>query len=452
MLKPSKYNIIEYLGENNEGVIILNLLSRGVILLPTEVWNRYSDSTIINLSKTEREDLKRLQNEGYFVDQEVDEMFRARWFIRRALAQRDAYGFTISPTLYCNLACTYCYECSLYKSTEKTTYNMKPKVQQSTISWIKCQIEKQNLKKINLGFYGGEPFLCPDIVKNISRELGNYCVNNKIEIYLTITSNGTMLTAELLKEILGISHANKTIIQFTIDGPPDIHNIRRPMKSNEEDGGRSSFDLTFSNLLGVVDIVRPTVRINLDKQNIDSIDDLLTIFDNHGLREKIHIYFYPTMSCNKSCDEFIFTDAEINKEMARAWSIAQNYGYHISAPLQRGICADANGRSINIGPNGNLHSCQGFITVDSFACGNVNSDRFNDHYLEHLNLNNWEKCIDEGCEMVTVCAGGCRERAFEELGNWKIRHCKKDVIRESMKYYLKYSYKNEIDELLKNYI
>ena len=78
-------------------------------------------------------------------------------------------------------------------------------------------------------WYGGEPLLAFDIIKDLMEEV--YRNFDKEYVSSGIVSNGYLLSE---RTVLEMKDYNINNIQITIDGPPEIHNKRRKLPTGED--------------------------------------------------------------------------------------------------------------------------------------------------------------------------------------------------------------------------
>lgn len=114
----------------------------------------------------------------------------------------------------CNLNCIYCYE------TRKSITHMKF---ETACSYIDEMLKDNQYHEINIYFFGGEPFLEFELLKNICEWTWNK-IGKKSVIFYTIT-NGTVLN-ENQKEWLE-KNREKLWIVLSLDGSPKSHNLNR---------------------------------------------------------------------------------------------------------------------------------------------------------------------------------------------------------------------------------
>lgn len=146
-------------------------------------------------------------------------------------------------TTSCNLRCHYCVFSGNYddKRTHGTTH-MSIETAQKSISYYLNLCRKA--KKINpllkpmIGFYGGEPLLNMELIRYSIDYIKKNFPDFK-DIYLTLTTNGTMLIPETADYLL----ENDVHVILSLDGGREQHDRNRVRKNNE-----GSFDIIMQNL------------------------------------------------------------------------------------------------------------------------------------------------------------------------------------------------------------
>ncbi|ATJ92905.1 MULTISPECIES: radical SAM protein [Acetobacter] len=122
---------------------------------------------------------------------------------------------TILPTEQCNFRCVYCYE-------DFKIGKMRPDI----INGIKnlISIRAPDLRILNLSWFGGEPLLAADIIRDIDRHASDICTPNNTVLTFNITTNGSLLTENFIIEtdMLG-----RTKYQISFDGDEEEHNKSR---------------------------------------------------------------------------------------------------------------------------------------------------------------------------------------------------------------------------------
>lgn len=129
---------------------------------------------------------------------------------------KDTIEVMLMVTESCNLSCRYCYE------TNKTKKNMSLETAQKIIDRELADVKGTN-KKIVIQFFGGEPMLEFDLIKNIYSYIHNLNAEN-YEYCFTVT-NGTIFNLEM-KDWMN-KHKQDFICGLSLDGTREIHNYNR---------------------------------------------------------------------------------------------------------------------------------------------------------------------------------------------------------------------------------
>lgn len=192
----------------------------------------------------------------------------------------------IASTLACNFRCIYCYEGNEVK-IDKNKKVMNKNTQSQIMDWIKKSIVEDGIKKVSLGWYGGEPLLNMKLITDFSKRVKELCDFHEIEYKATtIITNGYFLTPSNVKKLLEIGIHSA---QVTIDGPEDIHNSRRPSYGENND----SFETIIRNLKSLDKEFTVHLRINVDSSNKSTHFDLVKKLEENGvwpLRNINYIY------------------------------------------------------------------------------------------------------------------------------------------------------------------
>ena len=122
---------------------------------------------------------------------------------------------SITLTQSCNLACVYCYE--QHKSSQIIPVDTAKRI--IDIELAGCD----NYDHIELDFFGGEPFLAFDEI----RELTNYIEQNQcpIPVIVFATTNGTLVHGDVQDWLH--SKQGKFVCGLSLDGTREMHNLNR---------------------------------------------------------------------------------------------------------------------------------------------------------------------------------------------------------------------------------
>lgn len=252
--------------ETDNGTYVFNTLTRSLVRLPEFI----SDAELVKLKE---DDIATLHFLGVIVDEELDELEAMNIYMDLKKYEQKRLMVTIIPTNACNFRCIYCYQ------PEKTAV-----MNEVTVARILKWFEK-NLRyydELNLGWFGGEPLLCSDIMLKLLSRIRELCKRNGVAMVSSITTNGYLLNIDLFQQLLlnGLLY-----YQITVDGDEPTHNAQRPHKTNGD-----SYSRIMQNLSNIAKLpqsrrfevgIRINVSGNMKMENIYSfIDRMAEMFSS----------------------------------------------------------------------------------------------------------------------------------------------------------------------------
>ena len=165
------------------------------------------------------------------------------------LLDRKLSKITLQVTQGCNLRCKYCIYSEDSNVHQRSHSNKRMSWETAKRSIDFLWEHSVDSKRVNIGFYGGEPLLEFPLIKQIVAYARD--VFDGKELTFTITTNGTLLTDEI------ISYFAQENIQLTIslDGPKAIHD-----KSRIFADGHGSFDTVMKNVARVKELAPDYAR------------------------------------------------------------------------------------------------------------------------------------------------------------------------------------------------
>ncbi|WP_422098736.1 radical SAM protein [Variovorax sp.] len=139
----------------------------------------------------------------------------------------------ISPTLACNLNCSYCYN---YQESEPSRIRSLPSLSDVALEKIFTTLEELPLaKQIAFGFLGGEPLLHPSLLRKIVDRAKAWCETQDIAPGFLVTTNGINLAKPDIEDLIVKERFG---VYISMDGPPAWHNEFRKTIN-----GKGSFEL-----------------------------------------------------------------------------------------------------------------------------------------------------------------------------------------------------------------
>jgi uncharacterized protein len=139
----------------------------------------------------------------------------------------------------CNLACTYCY-------AEGGSYGrplrlLDPETARQAVR--KLIDDSGDTETVTLVIFGGEPLLNMPAVRAAVEEAREYSSEKGKRVFVSLTSNGTLLTQEIIEFV----QRNRIAIAVSMDGPADLHDSNRPDRD-----GYGSYTAITANLAGLL--------------------------------------------------------------------------------------------------------------------------------------------------------------------------------------------------------
>jgi uncharacterized protein len=414
MLKVSKY--IKVISKNDDAVLLYNTFSGALV----EVERKYFEYFHLNeygrkiveqeISNKYKEICNQLKDGSFLVDDRISEIDILKYLSNLSRYSLTATTITILPTLDCNFRCSYCYE-------EHRPGVMKQEVLNKITEVVEKRI-KGGSPSIYIAWYGGEPLLCLDIIEELSRKLMHIAKENNITFSAEMITNGYLLN----KNVVGLLQELKIgQLQVTLDGPPEIHNKKRTLRT-----GGETFWKIIENVAIASEYIPIALRINVDKTNMDQVNQVLDILCETGLTEKKVLpylgFVRSTTSACKSISPQCLTEEEFALNSAKFIDELYERGFKncVYPTPQFKICGAVTEGTSAIDPDGNLFKCWETVAVPEEAIGNILEDR---PKIEHqLNLLKWmnydpfanNECIE--CDIFPICFGGCPSSRIEHPG------------------------------------
>ncbi|MCK4732444.1 MAG: radical SAM protein [Methanophagales archaeon] len=411
-MEISRYVLRIPLRRNGEKEIIFSTLTRKMAITRKDDTNKLFSGDFKAFSDGY---LNKLKESGIIREAPVDELELVEYYLNQTKFQNVAQ-ITIILTTYCNLACIYCYERTLQLKERK----MDLKTAKKTIDFLKQLVKTKSISHLSLEFYGGEPFLEYPLMKFIARQLHKFCQNRRVKFNFGIMTNGTTIPENSVTELIEIGLKR---IQISLDGPPEIHDKRRPTKL-----GEPTFKAILKNIKQVSQLMPVNVRVNIDWENEKSIAELFSIFCKHGLKNRINIYFVPVIP---ERDQYFKKDrksmSSINWEeiiqIGSKSGIRNTMSYYATGP-----CHFSSDNSFAIDPRGYLYKC---LPLPETKVGHVTSPILNQRHIESIESNPWkysDECLQ--CVYLPLCFGGCRYKAFVNSGDYGAIFCEKAIFEK----------------------
>lgn len=362
-----------------------------------------------------------LQERGYvFPSQEAETQLFAE--LRDAFEKArkgEVLRLAICPTFQCNLACKYCYEGQLPQTSTKAL------TEEDVLHLFEVIDSNYGTRgrRVSIELTGGEPLL----PRNRAAVERVFTETARRGHHIGAVSNGVCLASHFAD--LFIRHReHMSFVQVTLDGPPAIHNNRRPFRNGAE---------TFQHIANSLDFLVthriPTrLRVNIDSSNVMHLSelaelilqkgwlmngclecDIAPVLDHRGTSEYTHITSEPELM--HQVWDLASRDPRIQRVFRfRLFRVLQ----HISGIVDGGkgfpspcvqYCEANSPNFFVFGADGFIYACGEAIGNPEFAIG-----RFLPNYemwpdKERLwrgrSIASVPSC--RNCSIAGLCGGGC---------------------------------------------
>ncbi|UCH95244.1 MAG: radical SAM protein [Candidatus Aminicenantes bacterium] len=405
--KPSHYNCFVNLPES--GVLLAyNGITTAAAEFPIEtkeIIGRILESPNSEYSDKELDIKQTLLQGGFLIPVEVDENTYLKVRNRKARFNSSQVSYTILVTKDCNLCCPYCYQKHNYGT-------ILPEVRDAIIEM--AARETRGGKPLFVTWFGGEPLLYVDILFELSKRLKKVALKNKSVLKTSIITNGYLLNLRIAKRLVKMGC---TDAQVTLDGPKRIHDKKRILH-----GGGPTFEHIVRNVRESSSILPIVIRVNIDINNAEYVDELLDELSASGLRRKVGLYFQRIQPYTEVCadvagicfgaEDFSKYEAKFTMKM-----IEKGFGASRYPNLKSGFCiADSLGGK-TICPDGTIVKCWNDVSHQHEAVGHLIQPTLSEgktiqNSFKWLNWDPFEKSDCLQCPVLPNCMGGCPYEAL----------------------------------------
>lgn len=399
-MKLSRYN---FLKQFDEATVFFNAMTCALAIVD-ENFLRVVDDVKNNCYDEKKYSPKLIGDmkiSGCLVEDDVDELERLEFFRNLSKYDMTKLGLTIAPTLDCNFRCKYCFE-------THPKGIMSAEIQAALIKFVEQRLEVA--KSFSVTWYGGEPLLAKNIIYSLSEKFLELCAKKNIDYDAFIITNASLMTDS---DIENFKRYKIHGAQITIDGVKEIHDARRKNIT-----GESTFDKLVDGVNSLLNNdLAAIVRINIDKENISRVDELLKI-----LRERIDKYedlkigfgqVTPYTEICKSIEDDCYANEQFAEIMLPLYAKVSEYGFQVKRylvyPMPRvNFCGSGDyANFFVVDNNGALYKCWNCVGDLKQSCGNIKNFKITGNYLSWLQWNpiRHEKC--RNCNCLPICVGGC---------------------------------------------
>ena len=384
---------------------VVDYYTEGFDSIKKNLENKYSEQ-VLNEAYLE---LKELAEAELF---ESDDSYRDKVVSKGKTGELKAMCFNIAHD--CNIRCGYC-----FASTGDYHGGRKLMSIENAKAGIDFLLKKSgNRKRLEVDFFGGEPLLNYDVIKETvkygrekEKALGK-------RIGFTMTTNGMLLNDEIIEFL----NENMDNIVISLDGRPEVNDRMRRFV-----GGK-----------GTTEDLLPLIKKFVEKRgeksyyirgtytayNLDFSKDVLFMADQ-GFSE---ISVEPVVAESKK--PYAINETHLPQIFAEYDKLTDDYlqykdegrpfhFYHFMMDMDGGPCIYKRVSSCGAGveyfaltPDAELYPCHQFVGRQEYLMGNISEGILREDLMEKFSENtvyHKEKCKD--CWAKFHCSGGCQANA-----------------------------------------
>ena len=321
-------------------------------------------------------------------------------------------------TVACNLRCTYCFK-------EKWHEHMEDRVAFDAIVWLLHA--SGPVESVSVNLMGGEPLLRLKLIKQLVPFAKRRAFQRGKRIHFGITTNGTLVT----DEVVAFWREWGLGFHTSIDGSPDIQDRNRPTV-----GGRSSSRLVEQSVPKILSYrPRCTARCTVMPETASSVFESYKYFRKLGYTD---IAFVPGNQTGWS-DHDVQTLERAFWEVGRAIVGEMRDGQFVNVKgideYVEGIrsgrwpCSCGAGRGlVLIDIRGDIWPCHRWnkASQKTWRIGSI-YEEFDELVRRQLTVESQTDLLEQDCETCVAnlcCSGGCPAENLEETGSIYRRHTK----------------------------
>lgn len=433
-MRLSKSTIVSPI-PGSDKILLVQPLSGQVALLEHEE-AQYLRQSATDAPLPEALPLQSLHEGGFSVETDDEERALAAEAYATYMEELDKTEtqLVVVPTFACNLSCVYCYQ-------EPFAPLSGGIISVEHIAALFAYIDRFHLDeepRPYLTLFGGEPLV--DAGANHDRIERILAAAEERRLGVAVVTNGFAIEAYLAQ----LSRSLIREVQVTLDGPPIMHDRRRPLAKG---GG------TFEQIARGIDaLVAANIPVNLrivvDRENLLTLPALATLAEQHGWLDRPESAFktqigrnYELFGCaSRQGREKLFDRLELwtsyvalaeENPVLRRFHQPRLHGMRHLAQTGEFPVANFDGcpatkKEWAFGPDGGVYGCTATVGHAKHRLGTFAPDiaRDNEAIERWRNRNVFSIPECQTCSVAPVCGGGCGAVAYQRTGTVASPDCR----------------------------
>lgn len=316
----------------------------------------------------------------------------------------------------CNLRCPYCF-------ADQGPYGGDRGLMSFETGKAALELlfkESGNRKNLNIDFFGGEPLMNFEVVKDLILYIEKRTAELEKVAELTLTTNALLLDKEkgnFLKE-------HNVSVVLSLDGRPEVQNKMRYTANN-----KGSYDIVAKNIKEFIadGYEKYIVRGTFTRENVDFLKDLQHLAEMGLKNLSIEPVVGPEEASYSIKGEDIPLILEEYDKLTDHMEKENDFNFfHFNIDIYKGPClpkrisaCGAGHEYVAISPQGDIYPCHQFVGNKDFLLGNVYQGEVSrkiGKLFQNANVLNKEECMD--CWARFYCSGGCHSSNWHDRGDF----------------------------------
>jgi uncharacterized protein len=314
----------------------------------------------------------------------------------------------IIPTRGCNIDCVYCN----FGPSSDGMATMAPETAVTAVDWMADRLEEAGRREFRVQFFGGEPFIAPDIVDIVVHRVRYQSAVRGFVPHIEASTNGVFSEARCL--FVG-DYFDSVVL--SMDGPPIFHDRNRPAA-----GGGPTSERVQRTARRLRDM--PTqlcIRVCVTQDSVTQLESITRWMIDSFSPSVLN--FEPLTPCEP--DRLTGLETPDPFEFARhcvgAYRVAEAQGVeavYSAAGIDRNrhSCCPLGTDALIVSPDGRASAC--YLLADEWEARGLNLDvgrvygdgrvEIDANALARVRQYSMEKPRCEACFCQWSCGGGCR--------------------------------------------
>ena len=364
------------------------------------------------------DEIKTLEEEGLLYTEDTYQFhpsFVARKKVVKALCLHVAHD--------CNLKCKYCFAAQGDFGGEKQMMSFE--VGKAAIDYLIAN--SGNRRNLEIDFFGGEPLMNFDVVKQLVEYGRSIEKENNKNIRFTITTNGILLDDEKIEYI----NENMHNVVLSLDGRKEVNDNMRPTLND-----KGSHDIILPKFKKLIE-TRPKdkyyyIRGTFTRENLDFSEDVM-----HFANEGFALTSVEPVVGDES-NPYALREEDMPKVFEEYENLAVKYAdmlkegkdfkfCHFMIDLNQGPCVikritgcGAGNEYLAITPEGDIYPCHQFVGNEDYKLSNIMNEEIvfpHDLTESFKNAHVYSKEDCKKCWNKFYCSGGCHANATNFNGD-----------------------------------